>query len=209
MEMNTVGYSVDVDPALWVPVPLEFPTNEWPNAQVWAETTVRSLMTDMEIPDELHGDLERLALSIAASDSPLPGAEGRFWYFPVTGGMMQIAHLYASTRDAVDDLTLVEVAVGGRDEPEPQRADSVQFAGFDDAWRVVLLGTLPGDDEQVPVGHIRFIGEAKGIIVMLDVTGTDLAVLGVMESHLASLFASIRIGTAAELTSPNVGTSAH
>ena len=209
MEMNTVGYSIDMDPALWVPVPLDFPTDEFASPGHWARATVARMVTDIELPDGLEGDLERLAVSIAESDSPLPGAEGRFWYFPVTGGVMQIAHLYATTRDAVGDLTLVEVAIGGRGEPEPQRADPAAFGGFDEAWRVVLLGSLPGNTEEVPVGHMRFVGESRGIILMLDVTGTDLAVLGVMESHLAELFASIRIGIDAGPGETEVGSSPH
>lgn len=209
MEIADAGYSIDVDPSLWVPVPLRFPTEGWSSAQQWAVETTNRLFRDIDVPDGIRGELESLAQTIAESESPLPEAEGRFWYFPVTGGVMQIVHLYATSRAAVDDLSLVEVAVGGRGEPEPQRADRAVFPGFDEAWRVILLGSAPDDAEQIPVGHIRFVGESEGIIVMADVTGTDLAVLGVMESHLAELFASIRVGSAGALGAPDVGSSAH
>lgn len=208
--VNDIGYSVDLDPTLWIPVPLAFPSEPWTDATQWARVTTERLLDGMEVPEGLAQELQDLALTIAQSDSPLPEAEGRFWYFPVGGGVMHIAHLYATTRQAVDDLTLTEIAAGGRGEPEPQRADRVSFDGFEDAARVILLSVVPQDGYgEVPVGHMRFIGESKGIIVMLDVTGTDLAVLGAMESHLADLFASIRIGTSAELGNMEVGTSPH
>lgn len=208
--MSEIGYSIDLDPALWIPVPLEFPAENWVDARSWAHGMTERLMTGLEIPDGLATELESLALTIAESDSPLPEAEGRFWYFPVGGGVMQVAHLYATTRQAVDDLTLVEVAAGGRGEPEPQRADRATFTGFDEAWRVVLLTVVPeAGYGEIPVGHMRFVGESKGIIVMLDVTGTDLAVLGAMETDLAELFASIRVGSASALGAPDVGSSAH
>ena len=207
---DDIGYSIDLDPALWIPVPLEFPAGTWTDSHQWAQGTTERLMTGLDVPDGLRQELLSLALTIADSDSPLPDAEGRFWYFPVTGGVMQVAHLYATTRTAVDDLTLVEIAAGGRGEPEPQRAEPVSLTGFDDAWRVILLSVVPEEGYgEVPVGHIRFVGESRGIIIMLDVTGTDLAVLGTMESDLAGLFASIRIGTDAELLETGVGSSAH
>jgi hypothetical protein len=208
--VSEIGYSIDLDPSFWIPVPLEFPADMWRDARSWAHGTTERLMTGLEIPEGLAQELEDLALTIAESDSPLPEAEGRFWYFPVGGGVMHIAHLYATSRQSVDDLTLVEVAAGGRGEPEPQRAQRVTVDAFDEAWRVILLSVVPEEGYgEIPVGHMRFIGESKGIIVMLDVTGTDFAVLGAMETDLAELFASIRIGTDAELGGGLVGSSAH
>ncbi|GAB3122130.1 hypothetical protein [Glaciibacter psychrotolerans] len=218
MEIEQLGFSVDADPQLWIPVPLEYPYAEWPDVHAWAHAITVGVLEGIEgVTTEVEGQFLQLAHAIADSEALLPDPQARFWYFPVFGGPMHLCHLYASPIEMLDGLSLVESAAGGADEQAPQRVEEQQIPGFSQSWCITLLDELPpalrdlelsaGDPEVggadgsiersletgIAFGSIRFIGEQSGIVLMLEASGTNIEGLAGMKDDLAALFGTIRV----------------
>ncbi len=200
MEMSDEGFSVDPDPSIWIVVPLTFPTDDDATAEAWADRTVAALASGVDMPDDTRQQLLELARTIATVPSPYPDASARFWFFPTIGGPMHLAHLYLAPRATLPGLSLVDVANGGGGFAPPQRAERIELPGFSEAWLVALLGEIEqpaqaGDEVgSVLIGSVRIVAETRGIVVMLDATASELAVLGVMEQALVGLAATVRVG---------------
>lgn len=209
MEVVQPRFSVNPDPELWISVPLDFPSAEGQTAESWAWEITLAILEGIDgVTEPTKRQFMLLAQAIALADSPLPDAQARFWYFPVVGGPMQLAHLYAAPREQLAELTLVEVAAGGAGEPTPQRVEECDIAGFREAWCVTLLDEIPGESlrqlaghtetsaSATPFGSIRIIGDQHGVVLMLEASGTDLYALAGMKEDLIALFGTVVMGSA-------------
>lgn len=187
MEM-TLEYTIELDHRVWIPVPLEFPWNGYPDAAAWSSDLATSLMTGIDAPDEVRDALESSALALARVESPLPGALERFWHLPVEGGPERLVHLYVTETDARTAEELAELAragVGGY----VQTITVLEATPFDVAIRAVVLTELP--DRKLAV--LRCVGVVGGYVFVLELIEEDAAVLEELEPVVESLFRSIRV----------------
>jgi hypothetical protein len=184
----TLEYTIELDHRVWIPVPLEFPWNGYPDAAAWADDLATSLMTGIDAPAEVRDALETSALAMASVDSPLPGALERFWHLPADGGPERLVHLYVTETDARAAEELAELAragVGGY----VQTITVLEDTAFDVAIRAVVLTELPGQRLAV----LRVVGVVGGYVFMVELIEESTAVLEELEPVVEDLFRAIRV----------------
>ncbi len=184
----TLEYTIELDHRVWIPVPLSFPWNGYPDAAAWASDLATSLMTGIDAPAEVRDALESSALAMAAVEPPLPGPLERFWHLPVEGGPERLVHLYVTETDARAAEELAELAragVGGY----VQTVTVLEGTSFDVAIRAVVLTELP--DRRLSV--LRVVGVAGGHVFLVELIEEQTAVLEELEPVVEALFRSIRV----------------
>jgi len=183
-----VEYTIELDHRVWIPVPLVFPWNGYPDAAAWAADLSTSLMSGIDAPEEVRAALHEAAIAMAAVEPPLPGALERFWHLPVEGGPERLVHLYVTETDARTAEELSELAragVGGY----VQTVTVLEDTAFDVALRAVVLTELP--DRRIAV--LRAIGVTGGHVFVVELIEEQTAVLEELEPAVEALFRSIRV----------------
>ena len=191
MELNEPGIRVDADPELWIPVPLSFPSGEWADRDAWVATVAAAITGGIDADDEVKRQLRALTRDIAEMEPPEASAIARFWYFPRSGGGMQLAHLYVAFRDEVGDAPLDELGFRSSFEVLPQRVDRVESPNVDTALRIVAVGIARDGRRTVEVSLARYVGERHGVIAVLEVMDTRLEPIAEILEPLAALFAGV------------------
>lgn len=191
MELNEPGIQVDADPELWIPVPLTFPAGEWADREAWVAEVAAALTSGIAADAEATRQLSELTRDIAEMEPPEAGAIARFWYFPRSGGSMQLAHLYLAFREEVGDAPLEELGLRSTFELLPQRVEPVESGNVDEALRILAVGTARAEYGQVDVAAARYVGERDGVIAVLEVIDTRLEPIAEMLEDLGALFAGV------------------
>lgn len=188
----SLEYTIDIDYADWMPVPLEFPWNGYDTAMAWAADVTDDLLAGREAPEEVRRAFAATALERALMPSPLGEAIERFWRRPDTGAPDRLVHLYAIPVDGApdpDDLTeLARAGLGGF----VQSVTTLEGTPFDVARRVMLLLELPGG---ATVTVMRLIGARDGTALMLELIDDNVASVAFLEPDIEVLFRGIRIRT--------------
>jgi hypothetical protein len=191
MELNEPGIRVDADPELWIPVPLAFPSGEWADLDAWVATVAAAITDGIDAGDEVKRQLWALTRDIAEMEPPEASAIARFWYFPRSGGGMQLAHLYLAFRDEVGDVPLEELGLRSSFELLPQRVDPVGSDNVDAALRIVAVGIARDGRRTVDVSLARYVGERHGVIAVLEVIDTRLEPIAEILEPLGVLFSGV------------------
>lgn len=184
----TLEYTIDLDHRVWIPVPLAFPWNGYPDAAAWASDLATGLLDGIDAPDDVRDALESSALAMSAMEPPLPGALERFWHLPEVGGPERLVHLYVTETDARAAEELAELAragVGGF----VQTITVLEGTAFDVAIRAVVLTELP--DRRLAV--LRTVGVVGGHVFVVELIEEYTAVLEELEPAVEALFRSIRV----------------
>lgn len=214
MDMTRLGYEVQADPALWIPVPLSFPTEEWTSREQFLDELPRRLAADFGDAPEREEWLRGVAAAILAVPVPFEAVRERFWYFPIDRPQVAIAHLTVVPREILGSDPLdVLVLSGGDTLVGAQRLERLPSESFDE----VVLGLEThesgveaprdadtdaatedsADSETAPpgiVGVARLAGEIHGMVFLLEVVDPDLVKVGEMLDDLQALLESISIG---------------
>jgi hypothetical protein len=186
----TLEYTIDLDHRTWVPVPLAFPWNGFPDAAAWAHGLATDLMSGIDAPAEVRDQLEATARVMAEVQPPLPGALERFWHLPEGGGPERLVHLYVTTTDATTAEQLAQLAragVGGM----IQTVTVLEDTAFDVALLAVVVTELP--DRSVAV--LRAVGVRAEYVFVVELIEEDAVVLEQLQPTIAELFRSIRLRT--------------
>jgi hypothetical protein len=191
MELNEPGIRVDADPELWIPVPLAVPSGEWADLDTWVATVAATITDGIDADDEVKRQLWALTRDIAEMEPPEASAIARFWYFPRSGGGMQLAHLYLAFRDEVGDVPLEELGLRSSFELLPQRVERVESDNVDVALRIVAVGIARDGHRTVDVSLARFVGERHGVIAVLEVIDTRLEPIAEILEPLGVLFSGV------------------
>jgi hypothetical protein len=191
MELNEPGIQVDADPELWIPVPLVFPSGEWADLEAWVATVASAITDGIDADDEVKRQLRALTRDIAEMEPPEASAIARFWYFPRSGGGMQLAHLYLAFRDEVGDVPLEELVLRSSFELLPQRVEPVGSDNVDAALRIVAVGIARDGRRTVDVSLARYVGERHGVIAVLEVIDTRLEPIAEILEPLGVLFSGV------------------
>lgn len=191
MELNEPGIRVDADPELWIPVPLAFPSGEWADLDAWVATVAAAITDGIDAGDEVKRQLWALTRDIAEMEPPEASAIARFWYFPRSGGGMQLAHLYLAFRDEVGDVPLEELGLRSSFELLPQRVDPVGSDNVDAALRIVAVGIARTEHGSVDVSLARYVGERHGVIAVLEVIDTRLEPIAEILEPLGVLLSGV------------------
>ncbi|CAN7183679.1 hypothetical protein LJR045_000423 [Microbacterium sp. LjRoot45] len=186
----TLEYTVDLDYAVWIPVPLEFPWNGYDTALAWAADLTSDLLPERRVPEEVRRAFAATAVERAVMDSPLPEAIERFWRRPDSGAPDRLVHLYAiaSHETAAEELVeLARTGVGGF----VQSVAVLEDTAFSVALRVALLIELP----QGVASVTRVIGARDGTVLLLELIDDDPHAIALLTPEIEGLFRSIRLRT--------------
>ena len=193
MEARVIGYSVTLDPALWIDVPLSFPSEQFATAEEWAVGVAEHGSRDM--PDPLAKQLWLYLMAKKATELRVDAAERRFWYFPIHAEMVSVAHLYAGTRSEIGPVTLEEVV--GANEPSVTYPVLEEFPSPRFGRIVRGLSTETVNEEEGGshvAGRARIAGEQDGRVFLLEVIDRNLSTVALMLDDLMVLFESIEVG---------------
>lgn len=191
MELNEPGIRVDADPELWIPVPLAFPNGEWADVDAWVATVAAAITVGIDADDEVQRQLWALTRDIAEMEPPEASAIARFWYFPRSGGAMQLAHLYLAFRDEVGDVPLEELGLRSSFELLPQRVEPIESGNVDAALRIVAVGIARDGHRTIEVSLLRYAGERHGVVAVLEVIDTGLEPIAEILEPLGALFSGL------------------
>lgn len=210
MDMTRLGYEVQADPALWIPVPLSFPTEEWTSREQFLDELPRRLAADFGDAPEREEWLRGVAAAILAVPVPFEAVRERFWYFPLDRPQVAIAHLTVVPREILGSEPLdVLVLSGGDTLVGAQRLDRLQSAVFGEVVRGLETHEsgvdaprdedvdAPAGTDAVPAGIVgvaRLAGEIHGMVFLLEVVDPDLVKVGEMLDDLQALLESISVG---------------
>ena len=189
----TLEYTFDIDYAVWMPVPLEFPWNGYDTAMSWAADVTDDLLAGRDAPEEVRRAFAATALERALMPSPLDEAIERFWRRPDTGAPDRLVHLYALEVDGVPDADelaeLARTGFGGY----VQNVTPLEGTPFAVAARVMILLELPGG---ATATLMRVIGVRDGTALMLELLDDNIASVAFLEPDVEVLFRGIRLRTA-------------
>lgn len=188
----TLEYAFDIDYTVWMPVPLEFPWNDYDTAMSWAADVTEDLLAGRNAPDEVQRAFAATALERALMPSPLDEAIERFWRRPDSGAPDRLVHLYAMQVDGVHDLDdlaeLARTGFGGF----VQSVTPLEGTPFAVAARVMILLELPGGANAT---LMRLIGVRDGTALMLELVDDNIASVAFLEPDVEALFRGIRLRT--------------
>lgn len=188
----SLEYTIDIDYADWMPVPLTFPWNGYDTAMSWAADVTEDLLAGRDAPEEVRRAFAATALERALMPSPLDEAVERFWRRPDTGAPDRLVHLYAMQVEGVPDADelaeLARTGFGGF----VQNVTPLSGTSFAVAARVMVLLELPGGGA---VTVMRLIGVRDGTALMLELLDDNVASVAFLEPDVETLFRGIRIRT--------------
>jgi len=203
--MTRAGYILEADPRLWINVPIEFPTDEWTSAEQWADEIPARLASGLDETDERVAWFRGVTRAIVKVPLPNDAVRERFWYFPVDRPQVALAHLTLIPRDILGSEPLDDLALsGGPTRVAAPRLDRLESPVFGEVLRGLEAhesgapqpeqgAPLDASAEPAVVGVVRLVGEASGMVFLLEVVDPDLAKIGEMLDDLEALFASIEI----------------
>lgn len=186
------AFEADVD--RWVPVPLAFPAREWPTPQAWAEAVTADLAPFWQLSDLQRADLAHMALTVAASPTPLPGAIARFWHLPVQPDVSRVVHAYAEPLEPDWAERLETWATDGYEGAVFQRAEQRESTVYARLVRTAALWPLPGAEDGAAATVLRIIGEIEDMLVVVEVIDLDVTVAARLLEPATELAETIRLG---------------
>lgn len=185
----TLEYSIDLDHSVWMPVPLDFPWNGYPDADEWSRDLASSLLEGFDVPDEVMAALTESARANAKTDGPFPGANERFWHFPLDGGTQRLVHLYVNDYEHAGEgawRALATAWIGGYVQVLEPLADT----DFDEAVRSVVIAQ---EGAAEPIYVVRFIGLRAGMAFILEFVEPDSGIVAELGDPAEALFRAIRV----------------
>ncbi|WP_313810849.1 hypothetical protein [Glutamicibacter sp.] len=187
-----ITYEIDVDLETWIPVPREFPDEDFATAEEWADDLAEAAIRN---DDALRKTYRRLALEVA--NNQFEESSHTFWYSPEDGHALGTAHL--TVFEDEPEVNLSEYA-----RPEYESVTPLQLAKFDSAVfgevvqaaSTIASGPIAHDDltMSAAIGHIRTVGRSHGFLFVLEAYDADLATLGFMMEPMVELFETVTFG---------------
>lgn len=205
MELNAGEAAFEADVDRWVPVPLAFPAREWATPTAWAEAVTDDLAPFWRLTELQRADLAHMALTVASTEPPLPGAIARFWHLPVVPEVSRVVHAYAEPREADWAERLEEWATDGYEGAVFQRSEQVESSVYTRLIRTAALWPLPGAHDGAAAAVLRVIGEIEDMIVVIEILDMDVTVAARLLEPATELAESIRLGRGAGEPSGTAG----
>ncbi|TFD14197.1 MULTISPECIES: hypothetical protein [unclassified Cryobacterium] len=197
METELAGYLVGYDTDVWIDVPLHFPEQDWATRDDWARDVAERTGREMPEPETTIGRFYETAREIAAFS--VPDAAKRFWYFPVAGSFLSVAHLYTASRAELGEASLEDCAGSAESSLTVPVVAEIESDGFGRLVRVLSTTSLEQEDgSNRVVGCARLVGEAAGHVFLLEVIDDNLGRIALMLDDLKALMEAIRIVPAEE-----------
>ncbi len=195
MELNPGEAAFDADVDRWVPVPLEFPAREWQTPTAWARAVTEDLAPFWDLNRLQRADLAHMALAVASTDPPLPGAIARFWHLPVVPDVSRVVHAYAEPLDPEWTEHLQEWSTDGYEGAVHQRSEELESTVYARLFRTAALWPVPGATDGAAAAVLRVLGEIEDMIVVVEILDMDITVAARLLGPATELAESIRLGT--------------
>ncbi|WP_405218652.1 hypothetical protein [Agrococcus sp. Ld7] len=194
MELTPGDAVFEPDVDRWVPVPLDFPARDWSTATQWAENVTEGLAPYWELTDLQRADLAHMALVVASTEPPLPGAIARFWHLPVVPDVSRVVHAYAEPLEQDWTERLAEWATGGYEGAVFQRSEELTSTVYARLFRTSALWPLPGAEDGAAAAVLRVLGEIEDMIVVIEIIDLDITIAARLLQPATELAESIRLG---------------
>lgn len=194
MELSPGDAAFDADVDRWVPVPLVFPARDWQTPSAWAEAVTEDLAPFWKLSELQRADLAHMALVVASTDPPLPGAIARFWHLPVDPDVSRVVHAYAEPLEADWTERLEEWATDGYEGALFQRSEQHESSVYARMFRTAALWPIPGGDDGAAASVLRVIGEIEDMLVVIEILDMDIRIAARLLDPATELAESIRLG---------------
>lgn len=194
MELSPGDAAFDADVDRWVPVPLAFPARDWQTPGAWAEAVAEDLAPFWKLSELQRADLAHMALVVASTDPPLPGAIARFWHLPVDPDVSRVVHAYAEPLESDWTERLAEWATDGYEGALFQRSEEHESSIYTRMFRTAALWPIPGGDDGAAAAVLRVIGEIEDMLVVIEILDMDIRIAARLLDPATELAESIRLG---------------
>ncbi|PJJ73256.1 hypothetical protein CLV46_2842 [Diaminobutyricimonas aerilata] len=160
----------DLDPELWIEVPLTFPAGHLAGPDDWADEVARQAA----VPGGVQADLIRAGARAIASH-PGNGAHRRYWYYPLAGHALAVVQQYRLARTPALENVLVDLLA---EVPSPSTDPVVTELAPRSAERLVRVARLARGDDEEPLPRVY------GVVRVARVEGDHIDIFEVIDDQL-------------------------
>lgn len=183
----------DYDPSLWLEVPLAFPSGSWATAEEWADEVGESSPAGIDDAEARRAQLRAGALEVARFGRG--GEARRFWYFPLSGQALSLAHLYLLPPGVVSDETVADFLSWQDGRITDPVVETFDVAGVRVVRSLLLAEAQPAGAPDGParqafgVARAAVVGEAGATVI--EIVDADLREVSTVRDDLVVLAGSI------------------